>query len=132
MEIEFLEHGIYQLQQFFMQQSFDVIFTYHAQKASFVPYIDTMNELKGERAQGEIHCRADFFQYNNSNSNLCSFENTKPNLGHYDYILRDSKLLADKGDGLFRQSARTFAESFVTKAKGPIKCFEVSNLVKLD
>jgi hypothetical protein len=83
MEMEILEHGIYQLQQMFMQQSYDVIYTFHSQKASFIPWIDEMNRLRDSRANGDIICRTDFWQYNNSNSSLISFENTKPNLGHY-------------------------------------------------
>jgi hypothetical protein len=78
-----------------------VIYTFHSQKASFVPFIDEMNQLRDSRANGQILCRQDFWQYNNSNSSLVSFENTKPNLGHYSYVLRNKKKMAEKGDGLF-------------------------------
>jgi len=78
-----------------------VIYTFHSQKASFVPFIDEMNQLRDSRANGQILCRQDFWQYNNSNSSLVSFENTKPNLGHYSYVLRNKKKMAEKGEGLF-------------------------------
>ena len=91
-----------------------------------------MKSIIGSRAKGDIRCRADFFQYVNSNSNLVSFENTKPDLGHYNYILHDKKRQADLGKGIFKQSAASFKDEFVTRAKGPFKCFTVSNLLKLD
>ena len=132
MDQEFLEHGIYQIQQLVMQQSYDVIYTYHSQKATFKSYMQTMKDIVGSRANGEIRCRADFFQYANSNSNLCSFENTKPDLGHYNYIWKDKRRQADLGKGIFKQSASSFKDEFVTRAKGPFKCYTISNLVKLD
>lgn len=128
MQMEILEHGIYQLQQMFLQQSYDVIYTFHSQKASFVPFIEEMNKLRDSRANGQILCRQDFWQYNNSDSSLVSFENTKPNLGHYSYVLRNKKKMAEKGDGLFNQSCSSCYDEFIIRKKQPIKCVQISDL----
>jgi len=85
-----------------MQQSYDVVYNYHSQAASFLPWIDEMNKLRYSRANGDILCRQDFWQYNNSSIMLVSFENTKPDLGHWSYILKSKKKLGEKGDGLFQ------------------------------
>jgi len=128
MTMEFLEHGIYQLQQMFMQQSYDVIYTFHSQSASFQPYIDTMIASKESRASGDILCRTDFFQYNNSNSSVISFENTKPNLGYYCYFLKDKKRIAEAGEGVFNQSSHSLKDEYILRAKTPMKCFQISDL----
>jgi len=112
MPAEFVEHGIYQIQQWLMHQSYDVIYTFHNEKASFVPYIDEINRLRDSRANGDILCRGDFWQYNNSNSALVSFENTKANSGHYSYVLPNKRKLAEKGDALFNLQSYSLSDEF--------------------
>lgn len=132
MEQELLEHGIYQIQQWFMQQSYDVIYTFHHEKASFVPYIETMNKLRDSRASGDILCKQDFWQYNNSKSDSISFENTKANCGHYSYTLRNKKKIFERGEAIFNQSSSSLKDEFQLRSKCPTKCFPISDLRKLE
>lgn len=106
-----------------MQQSYDVIYTFHSQKASFQPYIDTMIKERESRATGDVLCRTDFFQYNNSDSSIISFENTKPNLGYYCYFLKNRQRAFEAGDGIFNQSSHSYKDEFALRSKTPMKCF---------
>jgi hypothetical protein len=73
------------------------VYNFHSQAASFVPWIEEMKKRRDARANGDVFCRDDFWQHNNSSSLLVSFNNTKSTLGHWSYILKNKKKAFEKG-----------------------------------
>lgn len=127
---EIIENALTTLNEILKLQSFDVVYTLQVQAASFVPWINEINKLRDSRANGDIFCRQDFWQFNNSNEQI-TFQSTKTELGHYCYILKNKKKMREKGDGLFNPSSASYLDEFIVRQKAPMKCFQISDLNKI-